>query len=127
TFDQAGFSEGMRSLVTAIGIVSQIPPNEIAHFVRTMQVFQTSSDARRIGQWEKVAWWDYVNAANFSAEYKRVFGNGLTKDLVAAKGTKASTRTIGLMALAFVYAAMSQQSPQVRQQSGYGAADRLLD
>jgi len=127
TFDQAGFSEGMRSLVTTIGIASQIPPNEIEYFVRKVQVFQTSSDARRVGQWEKVPWWDYVNAANFSPEYQRVFGNGLTKDLVAAKGTKASTRTIGLMALAFVYAAMSQQSPQIRQQSGYGAADRLLD
>jgi hypothetical protein len=90
-------------------------------------VFATSSDARRVGQWENVSWWDYVNAEHFSREYQRVFGNGLTKDLVAAKGTKASTRTIGLMALAFLYAGMAQASPQIRQQSGYGAADRLLD
>jgi uncharacterized protein with NAD-binding domain and iron-sulfur cluster len=46
---------------------------------------------------------------------------------VAAKGKKASTRTIGLMALAFVYASLAQGSPQIQQQSGYGAADRLLD
>ena len=127
SFDQAGFAEGMRSLVTAVGLASKVPPNEIEYFVRKMEVFQTSSDARRVGEWEKVPWWDYVNAERFSPEYQRVFGTGLTKDLVAAKGTKASTRTIGLVALALVYASMAQASPQVRQQSGYGAADRLLD
>jgi len=127
TFDERGFTEGMRSLITAVGIAGQVPPNEIEYFVRRMLVFQTSSDARRVGQWEKVPWWDFVNAEHFSREYQRVFGNGLTKDLVAAKGTKASTRTIGLMALAFIYAGMSQASPQVREESGYGAADRLLD
>ena len=127
TFDEHGFAQGIRSLITTIGIASQVPPNEIEYFVRKILVFQTSSDARRVGQWEKVTWWDYVNAEHFSREYQRIFGNGLTKDLVAAKGTKASTRTIGLMALAFVYAALSQGSPQMREQSGYGAADRLLD
>jgi uncharacterized protein with NAD-binding domain and iron-sulfur cluster len=127
SFDEAGFSEGMRSLITAVGLASKVPPNEIEYFIRKMEVFQTSSDARRVGEWEKVPWWDYVNAEHFSPEYQRVFGTGLTKDLVAAKGTKASTRTIGLVALAFVYASMAQASPQIRQQSGYGAADRLLD
>jgi uncharacterized protein with NAD-binding domain and iron-sulfur cluster len=127
SFDQHGFSEGMRSLVTAIGIAGAVPPNEIEYLVRKLLVFQTSSDARRVGQWEKVSWWDYINAEHFSSEYQRIFGNGLTKDLVAAKGKKASTRTIGLMALALVYSALSQGSPQIRQQSGYGAADRLLD
>ena len=127
SFDRAGVSQGMRSLITAIGLAANIPPNEIEYFIRKIEVFQTSSDARRVGEWEKVAWWDYVNAEHFSPEYQRVFGTGLTKDLVAAKGTKASTRTIGLMALAFVYASMAQASPQMRQQSGYGSTDRLLD
>ena len=56
-----------------------------------------------------------------------MFGTGLTKDLVAAKGKLASTRTVGLMAEAFVYAELSQYVPAIRQQSGYGDADRLLD
>lgn len=125
--DAAGFSEGIRSLITTIGLAAQVPANEIEYFVRKILVFQASCDARRVGEWEKTPWWDYVNAENFSPEYQRVFGTGLTKDLVAAKGKTASTRTIGLMALAFVYAAMAQQSPPIQQQSGYGAADRLLD
>jgi hypothetical protein len=126
-FDAHGPEEGIRSVLTGIGLAGRVPPNEIEYLVRKMLVFQTSSDARRVGQWEHVSWWDFVNAERFSPEYQRTFGNGLTKTLVAAKGTKASARTIGLMALAFIYAVMSEASPEIRRQSGYGAADRLLD
>src|SRR5437764_4601439 len=31
------------------------------------------------------------------------------------------------MALAFIYSVMAESSPSIQQQSGYGAADRLLD
>jgi uncharacterized protein with NAD-binding domain and iron-sulfur cluster len=127
SFDADGFAEGIRSVITTIGLAARIPPNEIEYFARKLLVFLTSSDERRLGEWEKVPWWDYVNAGGFSPEYQRVFGTGLTKDLVAAKGQKASTYTIGLVALAFVYASLAEGSPQLRQQSGYGAADRLLN
>src|SRR3546814_16423236 len=89
-----------------------------------MLVFQTSSDARRVGQWDAVSWWDFVSAERFSPEYQRTFGNGLTKTLVAAKGTRASARTIGLMALAFITSVLTQSNPLVASQSGSGAADR---
>jgi hypothetical protein len=59
--------------------------------------------------------------------YQQVFGNGLTKTLVAAKGTRASARTIGLMGLALIYSLLSHNNPLVASQSGYGAADRVLD
>ncbi len=127
SFDANGLQEGIQSVLTTIGRAGGVPPNELAYFIRKMLVFQTSCDARRLGEWENVAWWDYVNAERFSAEYQRVFGNGLTKDLVAAKGRVASTYTIGLMALAFIYALMAESSPQIQQQSGYGSADRLLN
>lgn len=127
SFDENGPSEGIQSIVTTIGLAGGVPANEIEYFVRKMMVFQTSCDARRLDEWEKTPWWNFVNAENFSPEYQKVFGNGLTKDLVAAKGRVASTYTIGLMALAFIYALMAEDSPQMQQQSGYGAADRLLD
>jgi hypothetical protein len=125
--DYAGPIQALESLITLIGIAGGVPPNEIEYFTRKMQVFFTSCDARRVGEWEYVAWWDFVNAAHFSPEYQRVFGTGLTKDLVAAKGTKASTRVIGLMAEAFVYDVTGEFVPGVSAQSGYAAADRLLD
>jgi uncharacterized protein with NAD-binding domain and iron-sulfur cluster len=127
SFDSSGLLETVATLVTAIGIASKVPANEIEYFVRKLEVFLTSSDARRVGEWEYVGWWDYVGAEHFSPEYQRVFGTGLTKDLVAAKGKKASTRTVGLMAEAFVYDALAQVSPEIQRESGYGAVDRLLN
>ena len=104
-----------------------MPANEIEYFVRRLVGLLHQLRRAPDGEWEHTPWWTFTNAANFSAEYQRVFGDGLTKDLVAAKGKKGSTRTIGLMAEAFVYAALGQQVQSIRQQSGYGAADRLLD
>ena len=126
-FDGRGFQEGIRSVITTIGLAASVPANEIAYLVRKMLVFQTSCDARRVGQWDNVSWWDFVNAGRFSPTYQRVFGNGLTKTLVAAKGTRASARTIGLMGLALIYSLLSQRNRLVSMQSGYGAADRVLD
>ncbi len=120
-------TQAVTTLVTMMGIGAGVPINQIEYFIRRLLVFMTSCDARRVGEWDHVGWYDYVNAANFSPEYQRVFGTGLTKDLVAAKGTKASTRVIGLMAEAFVYDVVGQSAPGMSSQSGYGDADRLLD
>jgi uncharacterized protein with NAD-binding domain and iron-sulfur cluster len=125
--DKYGALEGARSLITLIGIALGVPANEIEYFVRKMLVFLTSSDARRLGEWEYVSWTTFTNSEHFSPEYRAVFGTGLTKDLVAAKGSAASARTVGLMGEAFVYALMAERFPEVRRESGYGAADRLLN
>lgn len=127
SLDEDGFQEGARTLITAMGIAAKVPPNEIEYFLRKMLAFLTSSDERRVGQWEYVSWQEFTNSDNFSPAYQNLFGTGLTKTLVAAKGSAASTRTVALMGEAFVYAMLAQNNPYIRQQSGYGAADRLLD
>ena len=96
-----------------------VPPHELAYFVDRLMVFLTSSDARRFGQWEHVSWWDFIAAQDKSREYKRVLAAGLTRNLVAAKETVASTRTIGHMAEAFVYNIMGRGND--------GSPDRVLD
>lgn len=125
--DADGVEEGVRSLVTALGIGAGVPANEVEYFVRKLLVFLTSSDARRLGEWEYVPWSTFTNSENFSPMYRTVFGTGLTKDLVAAKGNSASTRTVGLMGEAFVYALLAQNNDAIRAESGYGTADRLLN
>ncbi len=82
-------------------------------------MFLTSCEERRYGQWENVSWWDYVGAASRSAEYQKVAARGLTRSLVAAKETVASTRTIGNMAEAFIM--------NIQQRGNDGALDRVLD
>ncbi len=127
TMDETGVMQGAESLITAMGTGASIPPNEIAYFLRRFSAFLTSCEERRVGQWEYLPWSEFTNSANFSPAYQTLFGEGLTKSLVAAKGTLASTRTVALMGEALIYAMLSQSSPAVQRQSGYGAADRLLD
>ncbi len=111
--------EGLRRYLTDNLNGSTVPPHELAHFVTRLMVFLTSSDARRYGQWEHVSWWDFVGAARRSKEYQTVLAAGLTRSLVAAKETIASTRTIGNMGEAFVYNIMGRGND--------GSIDRVLD
>jgi len=81
-----------------------VMPQEAAYFASRIVVYLSSCDERRMGQWEKTSWWDFVRAEKHSAEYQNVAARGMTRALVAAKEEIASTRTIGNMAEAFVYA-----------------------
>ena len=85
-------------LHTALGVLSGavgIPVIESARFaMRLWQIF-TSCEERRLTEYEKISWWDFIDAENASEAYKRVFGHGITRSLVAAKARRASTKTIG--------------------------------
>lgn len=96
-----------------------VPPHELTYFVERLLVFLTSCDERRMGQWEKVSWWDFIGAARRSEPYQKILAAGLTRSLVAARETIASTRTIGNMGEAFVYNLMGRGND--------GALDRVLD
>ena len=60
-----------------------------------------------------------MRAEGKSEEYKKVIARGLTRSLVAAKETVASTRTIGNMAEAFIM--------NIQQRGNDGALDRVLN
>src|SRR4051812_24406701 len=96
-----------------------VPPDELAYFVERLLVFVTSSNERRFGQWEHVSWWDFIKAEGKSEQYKKEIAAGLTRNVVAAKETVASTRTIGHMGEAFVWNIMGRGND--------GAPDRVLD
>ena len=127
SFNGDGIMQGVQNVLATTSVAAGIPANETAYIVRKMQVFVTSCNARRVGQWENVSWWEFSNAAKFSKKYQELWGTGITKSLVAAKGEKASSRTIGLMGEAFIFALMAEALPPVRAASGYEAADRLFD
>jgi uncharacterized protein with NAD-binding domain and iron-sulfur cluster len=96
-----------------------VPPDELVYFVTRLLVFLTSSNDRRFGQWENMPWWDFVGASTRSPDYQHVLAAGLTRNLVAAKETVASTRTIGNMGEAFVY--------NIAGKGNDGALDRILN
>jgi uncharacterized protein with NAD-binding domain and iron-sulfur cluster len=112
--------EGLRRiLIEEIAKQQWVPPHEYAYLVERLMVFFTSSDERRFGQWEGVSWWDFIGAPSRSEEYQKIAARGLTRTLVAAKETVASSRTIGNMAEAFVMNIMGRGND--------GALDRVLD
>lgn len=53
-----------------------VPPHELTYFVERLLVFLTSCDERRLGQWEKVSWWDFVGAAKRSQPYQKILAAG---------------------------------------------------
>jgi uncharacterized protein with NAD-binding domain and iron-sulfur cluster len=68
---------------------------EVAFLGTKLWQFVTSCEERRLTEYEKISWWDFIEAEHRSAAYKIVFGHGITRSLVAAKARRASTRTIG--------------------------------
>jgi uncharacterized protein with NAD-binding domain and iron-sulfur cluster len=117
--NEARTPEGMQRLLMEELSGQGLRGDELAYFVSRVMVFFTSCDERRFGQWEHVSWWDFVKAEGKSEEYKKVLARGLTRAVVAAKERKASTRTIGNMAEAFVC--------NFEGRGNDGAPDRVLN
>ena len=72
-----------------------ISPEEVAFFAERIWQILTSCSERRLDEYEKIGWWDFIGAEQRSDAYQKFFGIGLTRSLVAAKAKLASTRTIG--------------------------------
>lgn len=69
--------------------------DETARFVSKVWQIFTSCEERRQTEHEQISWWDFIGAEQESELYKRYFGHGITRSLVAAKARRASTKTIG--------------------------------
>jgi uncharacterized protein with NAD-binding domain and iron-sulfur cluster len=86
-------------------------------FATKLWEFLTSCEERRLVEYERINWWDYIEAGARSSAYQKYFGNGITRSLVAAKARRASTKTIGDI---FVQILLNILLPGV-------AADRVLN
>lgn len=86
----------------AIATSLKMTPAEGLFFANRLLVFNSSCDARRFGQWERMAWRDYVGAHERSHEFRALISRTLTSIMVAAKDNLASVRTIGNMGEQFL-------------------------
>lgn len=77
---------------------------EEKHFF-AMKVWQlmTSCYERRSNDYEKISWWDYLEADRFSDNYRALLVQGLTRTLVAANAKYASTKTGGDIFLQLIF------------------------
>ena len=72
-----------------------IAPEDFAFFGERIWQILTSCPERRLNEYEKIGWWEFIGAEQRSEAYQKFFGIGLTRSLVAAQAKLASTRTIG--------------------------------
>jgi uncharacterized protein with NAD-binding domain and iron-sulfur cluster len=85
------------SIQLVFGELPQLTLAEITNFGRRMLQFMTSCDARRFGEYEHMSWWEFVDADQYSDEYKKFLAIGLTRNLVAARAEEVNARTVGLI------------------------------
>ena len=72
-------------------------------FASKMWQLMTSCDNRRFGDYEKLGWWEFLEADRFSKAYQHLLVEGLTRTLVAAQAKSASTKTGGSVLLQLVF------------------------
>ena len=108
----------LRDILLTFSPVIGLTTDDLALFGARFWQILTSCEARRIGEYERVGWWDFIGADGRSAAYQKFLATGFTRSLVAAKARKASARTVGDM---FVQMMLTFLNPTE------GATDRLLD
>lgn len=69
--------------------------DDVAFFGSKVWQIATSCRERRNSDYEKIGWWDFIEAEHRSPAYQKLLGHGITRSLVAAKARTASTKTIG--------------------------------
>ncbi|HTU55006.1 MAG TPA: polyprenyl synthetase family protein, partial [Acetobacteraceae bacterium] len=108
----------LRDILLAFGPITGLTPEELAFFGARIWQILTSCEQRRIGEYERTSWWEFVGADQRSASYQKFLAAGITRSLVAAKARKASTRTIGDI---FVQLMLTILNPTA------GSTDRVFD
>jgi uncharacterized protein with NAD-binding domain and iron-sulfur cluster len=83
-----------------------ITPDEKALFATRTWQLMTSCHERRMDEYERIGWWQFVGAEGRSKAYQRFFGIGFTRQLVAARAELASTKTIGEVWTAMILGAL---------------------
>src|SRR5262245_13095361 len=91
------------SVATVFETLLRLPPPEAVYAAQKLVVYVTSSDERKLGQWDQMTWEDYIGADKKSAEYNRYLGDGIIRNLAASKSRDASAHSIGLVGEASVW------------------------
>ena len=108
----------LRDMLLLFGPATGLSADDLGHFGARIWQLLTSCAERRLGEYEGLGWWDFVGAPQRSQAYQKFLGAGITRSLVAAKASTASTRTIGDV---FVQLMMTIVNPAA------GSTDRVLD
>ena len=76
---------------------------EKQYFAERVWQLMTSCSERRKHEYERMSWWEFLEADRFSENYKTFLARGLTRTLVAARAEKVSTKTGGDILLQLMF------------------------
>ncbi len=79
-----------------------IPLAEARFFLRRLFCFLGAGRERRLDQYEKTSWWQFIGADTKSAQYQAILARGLSQSLVAMRPDEASALTVGAMLVQIV-------------------------
>jgi 15-cis-phytoene desaturase len=71
-----------------------LTPEDMEWATEKLWQVMTSCDDRRLQDYQKIAWWDFIDAGSRSVAFQQFF-TSITRFAVAAKAKEANTRTIG--------------------------------
>ena len=110
----------LQNLIVAVSPITGLTPEDLAHFgARTWQIL-TSCPERRLAEYEKISWWEFVGAESRSEAYQKFLAVGFTRSLVAAKAKRASARTVGDMYIQLLLTVLDPLATA-------GTSDRVLN
>jgi 15-cis-phytoene desaturase len=72
-----------------------LDPGEFEFFAARLWQILTSCADRRLGEYEKITWWDYLRASEHSVAFQNLLVAGLSRSLLANDPRRASARTVG--------------------------------
>lgn len=72
-------------------------------FANKVWQLMTSCKDRREHEYERISWWEFLDADQQSAVYQNVLAKGLTRTLVAARAEEASSKTGGDIFIQLLY------------------------
>ena len=76
---------------------------ETHFFAKKLWQLMTSCYDRRLTEYEKIGWWEFLEADRFSKTYQTLLVQGITRTLVAANAQTASTKTDGDILLQLMF------------------------
>jgi uncharacterized protein with NAD-binding domain and iron-sulfur cluster len=80
-------------LLIALLVEMQIPTAAAVYFATRMAVFMSSCDARRLGEWEKIAWTEFIATKRFGQDYRKTLG-ALPEFTQASKAENTSAKYV---------------------------------
>ncbi|MCY7352947.1 MAG: NAD(P)-binding protein [Cytophagaceae bacterium] len=93
------FPKSLADLESALAVLhthdTGLLPGEARFFASKVWQLMTSCQRRRDLDYEKVGWWQFMDADHHSDAYRHLLVEGLTRTLVAANAKLASTKTGG--------------------------------